>query len=212
MSELAWSNRIRINNGQLEGEPLLTFRPLLPLEPFLSISRKLAQLTDYCHNQVIASKNKLDELRRENTELIISCDNPFTLESASEEIDNWAMIVNLYSQSVPVVLLMSFLEWSLKLILKEYTGDVPRKPKNTKLSDVEFYIQQISKNQKHTFNIESTIMEKISVFRDIRNHFAHGEWDKVENLLAKTGLRDGFCIVSKLLEIIYLEIHCHINQ
>ena len=116
MRSLCESNKIIKNDNTIIDNGLYLFKPDLPIELFVEISKKIDWLNDYCKCMHDAVSNKSSEtvgnLKIIETESV----NPFARENAEDDVVKWEAIFASYTVAAPIVLLLSFLEWALKVI------------------------------------------------------------------------------------------------
>lgn len=175
------------------------YQPTRFCETFFVVFGKLAQLNNYCFHQMVSSHSRLTILKSERDRAANKrwC-SAEELDYYDEQIPDWEDNINVISKATAIILLCSFAEWALKTISIELTSASPRKNSQS-LSDVEHLLQHIKQNAGLSLPDQTEEMSLIHAFRKIRNAFAHGNWQELEQQLAVLRLRDCFESVSDLL-------------
>ena len=157
-------------------------------ECFWILFERLHHTHDYCLHQLIESQNKLEELIEETKE------NP-----DSEGHYYWEYNVDVVSKSTVLVVMASFIEWGLKKVLKELTGSIPSRT-NKSISNIEHYISGIQNLALNDLKLSQELSFKLEMLRKLRNKFAHGDWDQIEEILKEIRFKDTFKAISDLFE------------
>lgn len=175
------------------------YQPTRFSETFFVVFDKLAQLNNYCFHQMVSSRSRLSTLKSERDRAANKrwC-SAEELIYYDEEIPDWEDNVNVISKATAIILLCSFVEWALKTISGELTSAPPRK-NSQNLSDIDYLLQHIKQNAGLLLSGQIEEISLIHTFRKIRNAFAHGNWQELEQQLAALRLRDCFESVSNLL-------------
>jgi len=175
------------------------YQPTRFSETFFVIFGKLAQLNNYCFHQLVSSHSHLSELKSQRNKAKNQASPAAEeLDYYDEQIPDWENNVAVVAKATAVVLLCSFAEWALKTISKELASDPPRKT-SPGLSDIEHLLQHINQNAGLVLPDQEMEMSVIHSFRTIRNAFAHGDWQALEQQLAVLRLRNCFEAVSNLV-------------
>lgn len=197
---LFWARSfVEDESGRLIADGLYIYQPDRFWEPFWVLFDRLGQLNDYCFNQLVASETKLSELQAEHdraTEDKASGAEVF--DYLSEQIPAWEDNVAIFAKAAPIVLLASFTEWGLKHIAISLFRGSPKKA-DRRMSDIQFYSHHLVSCGLEVENIEEFI-SRVGTFRSIRNNFAHGKWNEIEEDLRGISLREAFTGVSDMFE------------
>lgn len=170
-------------------------------EPFWLLFDKLGQLNNYCFNQLVASEAKLSELQAEyDLAVKDKTTGAEVFDYLSEEIPAWEGNMATFAKAAPIVLLASFTEWGLKHIAISLFGSVPKKTERG-MSDIQFYLRHLVQCGLEVKNTDE-LLSRVGAFRSIRNDFAHGKWDELEEGLQELSLREAFAGVSAMFEAI----------
>lgn len=178
---------------------LYLYQPTRFSETFFVVFGKLAQLNNYCFHQLVSSHSQLSELKSQR-DMAKNQRWPSAeeLHYYDDEIPDWENNVNVLAKANAIVLLCSFSEWALKIVSKELTSEVPRKTSRGQ-SDIEHLLQHIKENAGLSLPDQDMELSIIHSFRSIRNAFAHGNWQELEQQLTVLRLRDCFEAVSNLV-------------
>jgi len=188
-------------HGRTLADGCYLYRPVRFWEPFWFLFDKLGQLNDYCFNQLVASEGKLTKLQYQQA--IASGDascGAEALDYYSEVIPGWEDNVATFMRASPLILLASFTEWGLKHLVSNLFGHVPKKTDRS-MSDIRFLLDHLVRSGLMLDEPES-LLAPIGTFREVRNNFAHGNWDSLTEQLQGICLRDAFVGVSNLFEAI----------
>jgi hypothetical protein len=198
---LFWSRAcIQDEDGKLLADGFYVYQPERFSATFFLLFDKLAQLNDYCFNQLISSETKLRELAAQRTTAIARNDvGAEELDYLDDQLPMWENNVSVVGKAVPIVLLCGFVEWGLKLVTKEFCGRVPRKSAS-RISDFEFLLHHLQQNSPLPLDITGDPILSIDSFRKVRNAFAHGQWNSLATQLNVISLRACFEAVSQLFE------------
>jgi hypothetical protein len=198
---LFWSRAcIEDEDGNLLVDGFYIYQPELFSTTFFLLFDKLAQLNDYCFNQLISSETKLFELTAQRATAIARKDiGAEELDYLDDQLPIWEDNVAVVGKAMPIVLLCSFVEWGLKFVTQEFCGQVPRKT-TSGISDFKFLLHFLQQNSQLRFDSTGNPILSIDSFRKVRNAFAHGQWDSLATQLSAISLRSSFEAVSQLFE------------
>ncbi|WP_300181576.1 hypothetical protein [uncultured Aliivibrio sp.] len=195
---LYWAQSIHRDEPSIHGT--YVYQPTkYPIEPFYEISLKFKQLNDYIFLQLCATTEKFEHAQGEvNDPFYINVDWCLDKEISQNNLDSWDYNLKVLSMVNPIILISTFLEWSLKRILKEYSGISKFKVPGGK-SNIDAILEKIISDHDLQIEIPKEFQSQLDNYRHIRNNFAHGEWLKI------TAIEDGdikkyFIHVSNLLK------------
>lgn len=193
-----WGNAWRETpEGEVVVDGLYLHQPERFSMLFFSVFDKLRQLNDYCFHQLVSSETRLRELMEQRSAAEAnknsSAEEFFYLD---DEIPVWTDNVGVTARTVPIVLLCSFTEWGLKLVVKEFCGEVPRKTSSS-MSDIESLLDHLRRSPLQV-EVEAELIGAVGTFRRMRNEFAHGHWGALATQLETLSLRACFEVVSEI--------------
>lgn len=176
---------------------------------FWLIATEMAQLNDYCVLCLQQTSQHLGELHKQLDDLqsgkkrILTELGDFTGEVSldlEEKIPTWEDTYQFISHATCLILLLAFVERSLKLLCTALsptnTGLPKQKPRESKIA---LYIRYLKEKCKIVFSEPKEAMNILNQCRKARNSFAHGDWDDLRNEITQIKLRNAFDTVTKLL-------------
>jgi len=198
---LFWGvSHIEDDRGSYIADGHYIYQPERFSNTFFELFGKLRQLNDYCFHQLVSSETKISELLEQRNAALRNTDcDAALLDTLSDDVPLWRSNVSVVSVAVPIVLLSSFVEWGLKLVIADLCDSLPRKP-NPSMSDFQFLLQHLQANGGVVLSIDKEQIETVNSFRRVRNAFAHGQWDTLEPLLKTLSLRKCFSTVSSIFQ------------
>lgn len=181
---------------------------------FIIIEDEMEKLNDYCVVSTGAVQVILDKYQTQaklyssgKEKLVHQEIGDVTSEALmgleDVEIPKWEHMHSFLAHATCLLLLHVFVEKSLKSLCSVYAPNNSHSARQIKgLSMVDSYIKYL----KETCSI-NVIEPEDSIFlreniRKIRNDFAHGDWDNVEETTKKVSLRHSFETITMLLESI----------
>lgn len=210
---LVWSNPHFIimepgssPDNDIEIDRYLYFSFTPPLD---GIVTRLAQLNDFCVLLQNHSQRTGDELREEwheydsgrKRDLDVTGEDLSGIATTVLELqmDDWGYINRVIVRATCFVLLVAFLEKTLKALCGRYASTSPATKRIKSESTVNFLLTRLREDAHLQFETPEPLIEVLDTIRAIRNDFAHGDWDAVELKAGEIGLRDAFRAVSELL-------------
>jgi len=200
---LYWAQSISKNDSSIHG--LYVYQPDLPFEPFCQISTKFKQLNNYIFLQLCSTTEQFESAKDElNDPFYEKIDWSLDKEIAQNELVSWDYNLNVLSMVNPIILISTFLEWSLKCILFEYSGISSITNKSGK-ANIDFMLEKIINDHSLQIEIPKEFQDKLDSYRFIRNKFAHGEWHRIP--MIKDGDIKGYMIhVANLLKALEMKM------
>ncbi|MGF1713181.1 hypothetical protein L4C37_21800 [Vibrio kagoshimensis] len=200
---LYWSRSLHSEYPEIDG--LYVYQPSYPIEPFLDISIKLEQLNNHIFLQLCATKQK-HELAKEDKRSPHYLENNGNLysEIVDHNIESWDYNLNVLSLVNPIILISTFLEWSLKRLLHDCCDGVKYKSKKG-IANIDGMLALIIKSLSLDIQVPKDFQEALNKYRLVRNKFAHGEWEKISSLY-DLEVRDYLLHCSRLLKTLEAEI------
>ena len=171
------------------------YQPKLPIEPFFTISSEFGRLNNYCLAQFGAVQDEFFI----HSEISKSEDGGFFEEEARSSSNDWKYHQNVTSRVVPILLLTSFLEWSLTKIYQNYTGMRPRQKKH--MSKIESYLLSLEQDGLYEDDLSESSKDFLKELRVVRNAYAHGDIEDIGPRLGAIKLGSCFRLVSHILEV-----------
>ncbi len=208
-------------------EPYLFSVGIPGQHPYEEVDWEILAVNDFCYLMTETVKLKIEKLKddlsayKSGTKKLILEDDPLTgvgrfdkagnpiygpndyTEEAIEGIEKytlpfWEDKAKFLAKTVSLVMVAFFTEKRLFDIAFDCAG---RKPKwKPEMGKIESYLSFLRAECNINFEEpkEAKVLRKKSI--DIRNGFAHGEWDKVKTMLDGIYIRDSFKAVSDLLK------------
>jgi len=193
--------------GTPEANTYLFISPSGSVE-FGRIDEDMAQLNDFCVQFLSATAIKVDGLENESRhgKGIVFQDkdgetwdlsNEEVQEGATMELDVWQDTNEFLARANCLLLLACFTEKSLVSLCQEIGGKVPRaRPGQSKVAACLEFLRAGGGLQFEEPEQSSLVRKKCS---EVRNSFAHGEWDKCRELVGQLELPNAFAAVTSLL-------------
>lgn len=182
---------------------------------FVAIAEEMEELNDYCvaaHDATrgILRKHEQTEQRIDSGdfETDIPVDADFTAEDVQTglldfTIPKWQHINRFISHATTLLLLHVFVERSLKALCIALSPSEEMKAKQLPgKSKIDSYLSFLKESCSLSFEEPEASEELRDAVRRIRNDFAHGDWEKVEDACGKLGLRNAFSASTELFEAI----------
>ena len=185
---------------------------------FVVIEEELRQLNDYAFFLTEVSQKKLQNTE---SELDFSYDEEEMLGKdfiedekhiLQEQMFEWESNVNFITPSMILVLLYFLTEKSLKNLCYsfseedgEYSVPVGKRFKiknKTNESHIEAYFRYLKEKCNFNFLIDKKIISLLYQCNNIRNNFAHGDWENVKDKITKIDLASAFKAISLLFKSI----------
>lgn len=213
---LRWSDELE--SFSIDGEPACDVPDYLFRaegrfsKAFWGLAAELTQLNDFCVMLLTSTKEQLNSLRRNLQKLRLGkerIDTPlgdFTGEMMmmlEEHIPVWEDTYHFLCRATCLVLLLAFVERSLKMLVETLTESAqPRGgARNRSQSRIAQYLDVLRKMCGPAF-VEPEGIALLDQCRYVRNAFAHGDWDEVRRLVRDIHLRNTFAAASGLLSAI----------
>jgi hypothetical protein len=185
---------------------------------FVIIQTEFSELNDYCVVCLTGTSDKLKELKLQSNEYmtgketVVDADwgdvTTDLLWSLSEvEIPAWEEHYNFTAKAMSLVLLSFFTEKSLKDLCISFA------PKGTSLrprggeSKTDAYIRCLKEECNFDFIEPQEFLSVREKCRQVRNSFAHGDWDEIKAEVSDTNLPQAFGAVANLFSIIETSIY-----
>lgn len=180
---------------------------------FWTIATEMAQLNDYCVLFLQETFSKLNELKWKLKELeagekrVVVDEGPLagdytgeTIMVLDEEIPIWEDTYSFIARATCLLLLSAFTEKSLKTLcdgLAPVGESGPRR--NPGESKVAMYLRFLQEKCSIDFDEPKESIDLRGECRQLRNAFAHGDWDEVRAKVGRIHLRNAFGAVADLL-------------
>ena len=181
-------------------------------EEFWLIATKMAQLNDYCVLCLQQTSRHLDQLHKQFKDLQSGKDRILTeygdftgetIDYLEEQIPTWKDSYKFISRATCLILLLAFIERSLKLLCKALSPSDAFTPKRKgNESKIAIYTRYLQDTCKVAFFEPEESVSILNKCRKARNLFAHGDWDELRNEIAQIELRSAFGTVAELLYVI----------
>jgi len=200
---LFWAGAlVEDEEGKVLADGFYIYQPDRFSDTFFLLFDKLRQLNDYCFNQLLSSEMRLRTLASQRSEVAGQqhC-GAEELDYLDDQIPMWEDNVEVVGRATSIVLLCSFVEWGLKLVTRELCGAIPRK-RSRSISDFEFILHHLQHNGGLHLNIDVGATNVVHSFRGIRNAFAHGDWETLNEQLNSVSLRACFEAVARIFQCI----------
>ena len=195
-------------------EPYL-FQSTTQQVEFVAIAEEMEELNDYCVAAHDATRNILKKheqteqrIASGDTEMDFPDDADFTAEDVQiglidSTIPKWQHINQFISHASSLLLLHVFVERSLKALCIAFSPSEDTKAKQLPgRSKIDSYLSFLKESCSLTFEEPAESEELRDAVRRIRNDFAHGDWEKVEDACKEIGLRRSFSASASLFEAI----------
>jgi hypothetical protein len=162
------------------------------------ISAELKDVNDYSFSLLTGSWRQLERIRSVRDAALR---NPRAsaeyLHAIEDEDWQWTRVQASTSIAVPLLLLTSFLEWSLKQIALELVGALPKvRPPESKIDALLAHIQS---RALPGLRVDMSLHALLHDMRQLRNSFAHGDWEAVDGAIREWCVGDAIRAVSALL-------------
>jgi hypothetical protein len=175
---------------------------------FKIIQEEMEGLNDYCLLCIEATKNEYVEYKKSLDKLKNGEDKAFHPDFRDITYD---VLYDGYNFVLPeleikydyisyascLVLLSSFLEWSLKQLCEYYSNE-DDKCKPSRGRKVGYYINFLRKSCNKKFDEPKKTAEIREKIRLVRNSYVHGVWDRLYIDMKEINLREAFEDISNL--------------
>jgi hypothetical protein len=198
--------------------PAYLFRTQSARTEFVIIEEEFWQLNDYCVLCLTQTLNKLDGLRSElgkykaSKEPIVDptygdITQDLIWGLAEVQIPAWEENYHFTARAMCLILLSFFTEKSLKSLCVAFApeGKAPKQKKGE--SKTRSYIRFLGEECGFDFMEPQESVAVREKCREIRNSFAHGDWDDIKAAVSDTNLPEAFCAVASLFHIIESEAY-----
>jgi hypothetical protein len=181
---------------------------------FVVIAEELEELNDYCvaaqdaTNDILRTHEQTEQRIASGDTLDIPTDADLTIDDVhigliDSTIPKWQHINQFISHATTLLLLHVFVERSLKaLCLALSPAETERAKQLPGKSKIDSYLSFLKESCSLSFEESEESEELRNAVRLIRNDFAHGDWEKVEDACKRVGLRMSFSVSAELFEAI----------
>jgi hypothetical protein len=186
---------------------------------FVIIETEFSELNDYCVVCLTGTLDKLNELKLLSNkystwkEEVVEADSGDittneVLWSLSEvEIPAWEEHYNFTAKAMSLVLLSFFTEKSLKDLCTSFAPDgTSLKPRGGE-SKIGAYIRCLREQCSFDFIEPQEFVAVREKCRQVRNSFAHGDWEEIKEEVSDTSLPQAFGAVSNLFSLLETKIY-----
>ncbi len=213
--ELTWSGHMGTfftEDGEVEVVDDYLFRPERVSNEFWMIAEELAQLNDYCVLSLQEVDAKCRDILKDIEDLELGKAEAhekwqgFTSEALmqlEEERDIWRDTQNFLTRTSCLVLLLSFTERCLKYLCIRLGPNSTKKVKRIKdKSSIASYMCYLQETCEIPFEEPKEFQYIEQTAREIRNQFAHGDWDELRISGIEIHLKKAFTAVATLFSVI----------
>lgn len=181
---------------------------------FVIFEQEMAQLNDFCVVCLSGTAQKLPELRQELGDLNegklrirnvdgedvtqdVTTDMVMMLEQF--EIPLWEDTQDFMVRAMCLILLSAFTEKGLKSLCVAFAPEGVRQPEKFPQGKVATYLQFLSNECAINFDEPPEAASLRRRCQEIRNDFAHGDWDDVRDQVSGVSLRESFAAIASLM-------------
>jgi len=192
-------------------EPYL-FQSKVGRVEFTSLEEEMSQLNDFCVILLDGTERRLNDHRKDLADLSsgrktaehpefgdISDDVIQGLEDHT--IPTWEDTGNFVARATVLILLNVFTEKALRSLCESHKPSESPRPKQIGgRSKIDSYIGFLQTECHLIFDEPLKAAELRRTTTQIRNSFAHGEWDKVRRVISGVSISTAFMTITQLLE------------
>jgi hypothetical protein len=179
---------------------------------FVVIEEEIAQLNDFCvafTESVERKMSELSDLARDAArgKLETREGDPFSVTpedvafGAEWQLDSWRDTYEFIAPATCLLLLSCFTEKSLRWLCDQI-GDCREVKTRGAQSKIAAYLIFLRENCKLDFEEPTETSVIREQCRELRNYFAHGEWDACRRVVRDVSVPAAFSSVTRLFEVI----------
>lgn len=200
---LFWANT---TFGGIDGLPeydgCYLFMPGEYLEPFYLISEKLCALNNFSFSQLVAARALLNLLKLEYVKAEKDKSSEAELlDILSDDSQQWEELNRTVVIAVPILMLQSFVDWGLKMVVRNCTSKTFRRP-DRRRSEILQLLDFLQSEWVIEIKRDEWTDQALFILGNARNKFAHGDWEEFSDISTSHSLRDWFRAVSLLFEAV----------